>query len=923
MLAPNVSLFSTLRRAFFRSCRRSAHPHTVTTMRRPPVPPSRIASSSGIAVAAALLALASCTDRGIQPLITIDPAIPTGTMAVLTCHASIVDGTAECFASDAGPSLAPGVSPDLRTIGGQGTFVRLVSSNVAVGEGTFSMDVTAQNLSNLAMATADGATPHANGVRVFFHAGPNASPGGTVAVSNPTGTAMFTGPAQPYFEYTGTELGADGILETGEVSSAKNWQFSVIDGATSFSFTVYVSTEVPPGAIETRAPQVTSTSVATLVPGATVTLTGINFDPTPANNVVLIGGTVATVTSASATQLGVVVPCIRSGTVGVQVERAGMKGVPLGRSLLVNQRSLGVGGAVVVTTAAEVPCNELPATGVATRYLVAVYSANTSTAANSPFQLAADGLVQSDAVQAPQAPSPNLSVPAFTAAQRAQIEAEDAHYRILEENGRQYERLFNRFRGDARMLPSRNVVAADPVEPPVTRTFRVSNLSPPAGQNICSSYYVVAATRVYYNGKIAIYEDDATPSAFRSSVSATMASNYQRMGDQFNADMEPIIRNNFGDVLRRDAITANNGVVVALFTPHINNNVPGVAGFVVSCDQFPNDDANNPGVGGPYTASAGAAGNGASNFGEFFYAYQPVVDASGFSGNTPENWYRTIRSTFIHEVKHVASQAARVANGSPVWEQAWLEEGTARHSEELWMRNAVDNQAWKSNIPYGTLANPINVYCDVRPGFAQCDANTRRPASIMQRHFTSLYTMLFGQNARLLSPFGPTASDNASYFYAISWSLVRYAVDQYGTSDADFLTALTQSTTAGPANLSARAGVPIDQLLGGWALSLVADDYPGLATPSALTQMPTWNFRSIYAGLNTDLPATYTRVYPQVPTQFTFGSFSAPAIATLRGGGILWYEISGTQAQAQLLRLTGTGGGALPSDVRVAIARVQ
>src|SRR5690606_16145410 len=111
---------------------------------------------------------------------------------------------------------------------------------------------------------------------------------------------------------------------------------------------------------------------------------------------------------------------------------------------------------------------------------------------------------------------------------------------------------------------------------------------------------------------------DATPTAFTAASNATMALNYQRIGDQFNDDMEPIIRQNFGDILRRDAVTDNNGVLVALFTPRINNSFSGVAGFVVSCDQYPNDDTANPGVGGPYTTTGGS--NGASNFGEFFYA---------------------------------------------------------------------------------------------------------------------------------------------------------------------------------------------------------------------------------------------------------------------------------------------------------------
>src|SRR5690606_38577036 len=121
---------------------------------------------------------------------------------------------------------------------------------------------------------------------------------------------------------------------------------------------------------------------------------------------------------------------------------------------------------------------------------------------------------------------------------------------------------------------------------------------------------------------------------------------------------------------------------------------------------------------------------------------------------TPDNWYRTIRSTFIHETKHLASYVARVENGAGL-EAAWLEEGTARHSEELWARLAVDPQPWKGNGGYGSAADPINLYCDVRPGWPECDANPRRPASIMQRHFSTLYTHLFGGNARLLSPFGP------------------------------------------------------------------------------------------------------------------------------------------------------------------------
>jgi hypothetical protein len=614
--------------------------------------------------------------------------------------------------------------------------------------------------------------------------------------------------------------------------------------------------------------------------------------------------------------------------VPIAVTTGGMKGASYNQPLQVTQRTVPVGQAVITTSASDSYCNELTSAGGAARYVVAVFSDNTSPSSNSPFQFSADNAAGPDAVavRAPAGPdalvAPRLSLDQSMALAQQQA-ADDRHERLLEQNAEMYQSLRARFgttsRQQHRAGLNRNVVQGDP---PLTRTFRISNINATSPATICSSYYVVSATRVYFNGKLAIYEDDATPDGFKAALNPTMATNYQKIGDQFNADMEPVVRNNFGDILRRDAETDNNGIEIALFTPRINTSFSGVAGFVVSCDQFPNDDASTPAVGGPYTGSAGST-NGASNFGEFFYAYQPVTAGSGYGGNTADNWYRTIRSTFIHESKHVASFAARVANDAPSYEAGWLEEGMARTSEEMWMRQAVDNVAWKANTPYGSAGNPINVYCDVRPGFAECDANTRRPASIMQRHFTSLYTNMFGTNARLLSPFGATASDNASYFYATSWSLIRYSLDRFGTSDADFLTALTNSTTSGMTNITARAGATIDQILGGWALSFYTDDYPGLASPSADIQHPTWNFRSIYAGLNSDFPSTYTLPYPLVPQARSFGTFAPVGVTTLRGGGILWYEISGTQSAAQLMRLETNGGGQPSSNLRLAIARLQ
>ena len=681
-----------------------------------------------------LVLAAACVNDGAPPT-SVRPPAQDAELGMLQCQVQVASGEMSCVL-DPGPggalasaAAASGPALDQRTIGGQGTYLRLANSGNSLAGGVLSMNVTVQNLANLAMATSDGATRHGEGVRVFFHTEPYATGGaGTVTVANPTGTAMFTAGSQPYFQYGGsigatdqTELGAEGVLASAETSTAKSWQFNVDAGVTAFAFQVAVRTETAPGTLATVAPQVTGASAATLVPGQAVTLNGINFNPTPASNTVRIGGVVATVTGATATTLDVVVPCTSSGSVPVQVTQGGMTGVALARTLLAPQRTLAVGESVVVTSTAQVGCNEIMPSGGASRYIVAVYNAGTSPTSSTGVQISAD---PTGAPAVASSLSPSLQAAPSLNGAPAQAASDDRHTWLLENNRRQAALLHARFANDPRMRASRDVVYRDPVPPPATRTFHVANINV---ASFCSNYYVATGTRVYYSGKLAIYEDDATPAGLKAAANATMQDYYNRIGDQFNADMEPVIRNNFGDPLRRDEVTDNNGVLVAFFTPLINTNFSGVAGFVVSCDQYPDADAAEPAVGGPYAGTASQ--NGASNFGEVFYAYQPTSTGTGFGTvGTPDYWYRTIRSTFIHESKHVASMAARVANGTGNQEESWLEEGTARHSEELWMRQAVDNVAWKANTGYGSAANPINVYCDVRIPRASRSAPPTRAA---------------------------------------------------------------------------------------------------------------------------------------------------------------------------------------------------
>jgi hypothetical protein len=180
---------------------------------------------------------AACTDRNPAALPDLPGSeLPPAAMAMLTCTASIADGTLACRQPEApAPS---GVSAAI--IGGQGEYVRLASTGASYDSAasTFRMDVTLQNLTAQALGTADGVTPSADGVRVFFSTPPVATEGtGPVEVANADGEGFFTAAAQEFFRY-------DGILAPGDTSDAKEWRFTVPGTVQRFTFGVYVATPV-------------------------------------------------------------------------------------------------------------------------------------------------------------------------------------------------------------------------------------------------------------------------------------------------------------------------------------------------------------------------------------------------------------------------------------------------------------------------------------------------------------------------------------------------------------------------------------------------------------------------------------------------------------------------------------------------------
>ena len=183
----------------------------------------------GLLLAAGLLfGVGACADQDLSRPST--SARPAATSQLMTCRADVATGTVTC----AGPARTSGQA----TLGSQGLNVGLRSSNVSynLGTGVFSADVTVQNLTSGPIGTLDGTTK-SSGVSVFFVSGPTPDVG-TASVANATGTATFTASNQPYFLYN-VLLGSQGV------SAAQTWQFQLGGGATSFTFAVLVSADVP------------------------------------------------------------------------------------------------------------------------------------------------------------------------------------------------------------------------------------------------------------------------------------------------------------------------------------------------------------------------------------------------------------------------------------------------------------------------------------------------------------------------------------------------------------------------------------------------------------------------------------------------------------------------------------------------------
>lgn len=630
----------------------------------------------------------------------------------------------------------------------------------------------------------------------------------------------------------------------------------------------------------------------TLRPGGVVVLEGSGFATGPFDNTVTIGGATALVMVATPTRLEVRLPesgsfpCVTTGEHALRLtskERVAERLVPLS----VAQRvSLERGQSLNLLGGSATRCAEFVApSGEYARYTIAVLNTSQSATTTSGFQLRA-ATTGTAAPFSGRSAAPSVAnafgTPAGTASLSPELQAamQDAATEASVHGAQlaREERLAasSALSGWQRQREADGRRAAAVVTSPIAVGQLVTRR---AMYGSCNASAVVSARVVYLGEHAMVLEDVASPTA------GTMDAYYRALGREFDDVQYPLLREQLGDPLAMNAAMNGDGRVSMLFTPFVNDSAPGTSGYVTSCNLYPRSQFSG------------------SNEDEIFYARVRR------SGESAASWHRGMRSTVMHEAKHLAAFAERMSRGVGL-EEPWLEEATARIAEELYARTFSLGTgglaaSWKSNAGWAE-----SVQCEVY----QCDD---RPL-MMWKHFPVLHDFFMGVDT--LTPLGRSSASDVTY-YASGWSLVRWAVDHFASDEGQFLRALVRGGTGtGMAALVARTGRPADELLADWSLANVVDDRPGFVPERATLSFPSWNVPQIMSGLAAMNGARYS-ARPLHITEIT-GDLQV-SVPQLRGFSARYLETVVMSGNSQMVELLGAQGGTLASTIRLAVVRVE
>ncbi len=660
-------------------------------------------------------------------------------------------------------------------------------------------------------------------------------------------------------------------------------------------------------------PSITGTSSAELAPGGSGTLTGVNFGETAGDNEVLVNGVPGTVTAGTTTSVSFTVPakallpCTATGPAEVALVANGDTAFTTMALRVATDRSLAVGEYALLTSAADLVCSEFNG---GARYLITAFNFAEHAGIRTSFRLTGSGgptPAAGPTVTTALSPSPGApAVAAMVMPDDPTTRHLKAHARFMNQERQLARQLGNpKVKERARKAVGRGSAAlvAAAVAPPAVGdqlTYRMRRTLSNA-----VTYDDVQFRVVYSGTKLVILEDGAAP------LAGTMDVEYVKLGQEFDQVMYDQLLT-FGDPLVVDSALDNNGRMLAIFSPRVNNfEIGGVSnqilGFVTLCDFFPRVEVTLP-------DNTVVPACPSSNEGEAFYALVPDP-AAGWSISL---WRRLIRGTLIHEAKHIDSYAWRYFNNASALEDTWLEEATAQQASEIWARNMYARGV-KQDIAWAD--GPL---CDYAPVGGGCPD----PAEGILHHFGFLYNHYAALETKSIldDPFG----NIDPVIYGSSWSFMRYVTDTYGQDEPSFLSSLTQvQNDTGVANVVLRTGKPFSELLGMFSLASTADNYPGTTLADPKLRLASWNSRDLFENMSENLSSggqpAYPLPWPLRPRPVTFGNFGVAAgtVDLLRGGGWAAWELTGTPTGPQALSIRPVAGGSQPAQVGLAIVRLQ
>jgi hypothetical protein len=680
--------------------------------------------------------------------------------------------------------------------------------------------------------------------------------------------------------WTSSSAGVATVSQNGLVTAVSEGQATITAAAGTASGTATVS-------VATTPPTVTAVSPATMVEGATATLTGTDFATVPANNVVTVGGEEAQVLSASSTTLTIRVPALCEPTireVQITVRSNGLPAAPLDHPIGPGAPLAVTDGQQTVIAGGGAVCLQLPDSPDPADYLVGVQSL--SEEAVELTSVAFRSIRAPGGVAVPQlvaAPSPSATAGSVLAP------LEDERSLRIRDHRRAEARLIAR---DAEMVnggaglelvtPGAAAVGAAVPNLDIGQTLdlKVRDIN---GEANCSQGADITATVTARTAHSLWLVDDGNPAnGFTQSEIQDLA-----------ADFESKIYGPHVGVFGEPSDIDNNGRVAIVVTKEINktNGSEGTfQGFVTACDFF--SRASAP----------------ASNEGEVFYVLAP--DPTGTHGQTvlKESVADIIPFVLAHELTHITQFGQRLALGRSLPAIYHLE-GQATFAEEIVGHSVEGNQPGQN---YGA---------DVAWDFAEVAS-----ARWYRGQFSDLLWWFGGRpNTEPQDEQVPGAPEECGWigeledqcisrqsYYGLPWSFLRWASDQFfAGNEAALQRALINSSRTGLDLYESAIGRSREDLFPAWAAALYLDDREDVDRSLSFTS---WDLVDVFES------GVVVPTGRLIPRMRAFESFTDNV--RVRAGSTAYWRISGVAQPATAIRVRQGGGAPLPDYLLVWVVKI-